>query len=203
MSSVYLRLLIFLPAILIPACASPSPAFRMMYSTYKLNKQGDNIQPWYTPFPIWNQSAVPYLVLLLLLDLHTHFWEGRWGGLVFPSLKEYSTVLDKNTLFRKMQLSWSKLLLILLFFLYLNNTFPQLELSNYSIIMHNKFRILKQCSLFFKNYAQAVIEIKIKLHSPKIWQPTPVFLPGESQGQGSLVGCRLWGRTESDTTEAT
>ena len=35
------------------------------------------------------------------------------------------------------------------------------------------------------------------------WQPTPVFLPGESQGQGSLVGCHLWGRTESDTTEAT
>ena len=30
------------------------------------------------------------------------------------------------------------------------------------------------------------------------WQPTPVFLPGESQGQGSLVGCHLWGRTESD-----
>ena len=35
------------------------------------------------------------------------------------------------------------------------------------------------------------------------WQPTPVFLPGASQGWGSLVGCRLWGRTESDTTEAT
>ena len=35
------------------------------------------------------------------------------------------------------------------------------------------------------------------------WQPTPVFLPGESQGLGSLVGCRLQGRTESDTTEAT
>ena len=34
-------------------------------------------------------------------------------------------------------------------------------------------------------------------------QPTPVFLPGESQGRGSLVGCRLWDRTESDTTEAT
>ena len=33
-------------------------------------------------------------------------------------------------------------------------------------------------------------------------QPTPVFLPGESQGQRSLVGCRLWGRTVSDTTEA-
>ena len=35
------------------------------------------------------------------------------------------------------------------------------------------------------------------------WQPTPVFLPGESQGRGSLVGCHLWGRTESDTTETT
>ena len=35
------------------------------------------------------------------------------------------------------------------------------------------------------------------------WQPTPVFLPGESQGRGSLGGCRLWGRTESDTTEVT
>ena len=35
------------------------------------------------------------------------------------------------------------------------------------------------------------------------WQPTPVFLPGESQGQGSLVGCQLWGHTESDTTEVT
>ena len=47
-----LRLLIFLPAILIAACASFIPAFCMMYSAYKLNKQGDNIQPWCTPFPI-------------------------------------------------------------------------------------------------------------------------------------------------------
>ena len=35
------------------------------------------------------------------------------------------------------------------------------------------------------------------------WQPTLAFLPGESQGWGSLVGCSLWGRTESDTTEET
>ena len=41
------------------------------------------------------------------------------------------------------------------------------------------------------------------MHWRRKWQPTPVFLPGESQGQGSLVGCDLWGRTESDTTEAT
>ena len=41
------------------------------------------------------------------------------------------------------------------------------------------------------------------LHWRRKWQPTPVFLPRESQGWGSLVGCHLWGRTESDTTEAT
>ena len=41
------------------------------------------------------------------------------------------------------------------------------------------------------------------MHWRRKWQPTPVFLPGESQGRGSLVGCRLWGLTESDTTEVT
>ena len=58
-SSAYLRLLIFHPEILTPACASSSQGFLMMYSAYKLNKQGDNIQPWYTPFPIWNWFVVP------------------------------------------------------------------------------------------------------------------------------------------------
>ena len=48
--------------------------------------------------------------------------------------------------------------------------------------------------ILFLSYSQ---KDKIK------WQPTPVFLPGESQGQWSLVGCRLWGRRESDTTEVT
>ena len=41
------------------------------------------------------------------------------------------------------------------------------------------------------------------MHWRRKWQPTPVFLPGESQGPGSLVGCGLWGRTESDTTKVT
>ena len=41
------------------------------------------------------------------------------------------------------------------------------------------------------------------MHWRRKWQPTPVFLPGESQGWGSLVGCRLWGHTESDTAGAT
>ena len=41
------------------------------------------------------------------------------------------------------------------------------------------------------------------MHWRRTWQPTPVFLPGESRGRGSLVGCRLWGRTELDTAEVT
>ena len=59
----YPRFFIFLPAILIPSCDSSSPAFRMMYSPYKFKKQGDNMQLWRTPFPIWNQSVVPCPVL--------------------------------------------------------------------------------------------------------------------------------------------
>ena len=41
------------------------------------------------------------------------------------------------------------------------------------------------------------------MHWRRRWQPTPAFLPGEAQGRGNLVGCRLWGHTELDTTEAT
>ena len=62
-SSAYLRLLIFLPAILIPDCASSSLVSCMMYSVYKLNKQSDNAQPWCTPLKILNQFIVPFLVL--------------------------------------------------------------------------------------------------------------------------------------------
>ena len=53
-SSAYLRLLIFLPEILIPACASSNLAIHTMHSANKLNNLGDDIQPWWTPFPIWN-----------------------------------------------------------------------------------------------------------------------------------------------------
>ena len=88
-SSAYQRLLMFLLAILIPACASFSPVFLMMYSAYKLNKQGDNIEPWCTPFPSWNQSAVP---CPLFLDLLTGFSGGRSGGFIFPSLEEISLI---------------------------------------------------------------------------------------------------------------
>ena len=84
-SSAYMKLLIFLQAILIPDCASSSPAFLMMYSAYKLNKQGDNIQPWHTPFPIWNQSVVPCLVLTVASWPANRFLKRqiRWSSIPF------------------------------------------------------------------------------------------------------------------------
>ena len=95
-SSAYVRLLIFLLAILIPACTSSSPAFLMMYSAYKLNKQGDNIQPWCTPFPIWNQSVVPCPVLTVAswpaVVLYSHLFQNFPQFIVIHTVKGFGIV---------------------------------------------------------------------------------------------------------------
>ena len=75
-----------------PACASSSPVFLMMYSAYKLNKQGDSIQPWCTPLPIWNQSVGPCPVLTVASWLAYRFLKRQVSGVVCPSLSEFSTV---------------------------------------------------------------------------------------------------------------
>ena len=96
-SSVYLRLLVFLPTIFIPACDSSFPAFCTMYSAHKLNKQGDNIQPCHTPFPILNQSVVPCAVLLITVASWSAYirflkrWV-RWSGIPM-SLRIFRTLL--------------------------------------------------------------------------------------------------------------
>ena len=92
-SSAYLRLLIFLPAILIPACASSSLAFHMMYSAYKLNKQGDNTQPWHNPFPIWNQSVVPCIYHSLCSRRTDNSKRKHNSGITKPTFKIFIRVL--------------------------------------------------------------------------------------------------------------
>ena len=92
-SSAYLRLLIFLPAILIPTCASSSPASLMMYTAYKLIKQGDNIQSWCTPFPIWNQSVVPCPVLTVAS---------------LPAYRFLRRQVRQSATKQKLQLSWKQ-----------------------------------------------------------------------------------------------
>ena len=82
-SSAYLRLLIFLLPILIPACASFSPVFLMMYSAFKLNRHSDNIQPWHTLLPVWNQSVVPCPILTVASWPAYRFLrrQVRWSGI--------------------------------------------------------------------------------------------------------------------------
>ena len=96
MSLAYLRLAVFVPEFLIPVCASSSPAFCMMYSAYKLNKQGDNTQPWHTPFSIWNQSIVLCAVLTVASWAVYRFLRKKKGTLVFPCLEEFSNTIPKK-----------------------------------------------------------------------------------------------------------
>ena len=79
----YAYLKLFLLAILIPACDSSSLTFHMMYSPHKWNKQSDNIQPWRTPFPIWNQSVVPCMLLTVASWPAYRFLrrQERWSGI--------------------------------------------------------------------------------------------------------------------------
>ena len=93
-SSAYLRLLIFLPAILIPAYDSSNPAFLMMYSAYKSNKQSNNIQPCRTAFPILNQSVVQCLVLAVVSWPTYKFLRRqiRWSGIPI-SLRIFHSLL--------------------------------------------------------------------------------------------------------------
>ena len=90
-SCAYLRLLIFLLAILIPACASSSLAFHMMYSAYKLNNQGGNIQPWCTPFPIWNQSIVPcpFCYFLTCIQVSQEAGKVMWYSRLFKNFPQF------------------------------------------------------------------------------------------------------------------
>ena len=93
-SSAYLRLLTFLPEILIPACDSSSLALHMMYSAYKLYKQGDRIQPWCIIFPIWNQPIVPCPVLTVASWPAYKFLKRqiRWSG-VSISFRSFHSLL--------------------------------------------------------------------------------------------------------------
>ena len=69
--------------------------------------------------------------------------------------------------------------------------------------MEEPGRLLSTGSLGVRHDWAASLSLFNFMHWKRKWQATPVFLPGESQGRESQVGCRLWGRTESDTTEAT
>ena len=78
----YLRVLIFLLELLIPACDSSSPAFYRLFSVWKLNKQSDSTEPCHVPLSIWSQSAAPCLVLTVTSWPAYRFLrrQVRWSG---------------------------------------------------------------------------------------------------------------------------
>ena len=94
----------FISSVLRNLCASSSLAFHMMYSTHKLNKKGDTIQPWCTPLPIWKQSIVPCHVLTIASWPAYRFLrrQVRWSGIpisfrifqfvVIHTIKDFSVV---------------------------------------------------------------------------------------------------------------
>ena len=96
----YLKLLIFLLAILTLAWALSNLEFLMMYYVYKLNKQGDNIQPWRIPWPILNQSIVPCLVVTVA-SWHVYRFlrrQVRWSGTPI-SLRIFHSLLWSTKVF--------------------------------------------------------------------------------------------------------
>ena len=90
----YLRLLIFLPAILIPDYVSSSLAFHMMYSVCKLNKRSDSKQPWHTPFLILNQSIVLCPVLTITSWPAYRFLrrQERWSGIPISGIFQFVAI---------------------------------------------------------------------------------------------------------------
>ena len=144
-SSAYLRLLMSLSSILILACNSSSPAFLMMCSAYRLNKQGENKQPCCTPFLIWNQSVVPYRVLTVASWSTNRFLrrQVRWSGIPM-SLRAFHS------------LSWNITKNIMFYILYINVIFswrtlihPSIWYNWYSLLVKKKREILSSSFSLF------------------------------------------------------
>ena len=190
----YLRLLIFLPAILIPACASSSPAFLGMYSAYKLNKQGDSRQPWHTPFPIWNQSVVLCPVLTVASWPAYRFLrrQVRWSGIPISSRIFQFVVVHEVKGFGIVNKAEVDV------FLEHSCFFDDpVDVGN---LISGSSDFLKPTwssgSSRFKycwSLAWRTLSITVLVWQRRQWQPTSVLLPGKSLGQWSLVGCSPWG----------
>ena len=160
----------------------------MMYSACKLNNQGHNIQPWNTPFPIWNQTVVPCPVLTCIqifqeagkVIWYSHLFKNFPQFVVIHTVKGYGIVNKAEV-----------------------DVFLEKAMAPHSSTLAWEIPWTEECGGLQSMGSGRVGSLFTYMHWRRKLHPTPLFLPGESQGQGSLVGCRLWGCTESDTTEAT
>ena len=159
-----------------------------MYSAYKLNKQGDNIQPWGTSFPIWNQSVVLCPVLTVASWPPYRFLKRqvRWSGIPI-SFRIFHRCIQVN--------NYNKIVRLIIEL--------SLLLSGKSHGWEEPGRLQSMGLRRVRHDWATSLSLFTFMNWRRKWQPTPVFLPGESQAWGSLMGCRLRGRTESNTTEVT
>ena len=96
-SSAYLRLLVFLLVVLIPACASSTPAFQMTCSAYKLNKYSDTIQTFHTPFLTWKQSVCcsmsgPNCCFLFCIQISQEAGKVFWCSPLFKNILQFIVI---------------------------------------------------------------------------------------------------------------
>ena len=120
------------------------------------------------------------------------FWMGPYGSYPIPSPLLYIKGILCHLIYRPVDLQSEKAMA------------PHCSTLAWKISwMEEPGGLQSMGSLRVRHHWATSLSLFTFMHLRRKWHPTPVFLPGESQGQGSLVGCRLWGRTESDTTEAT
>ena len=138
-----------------------------------------------------------------------HAWNLDWSSIlhmVIYMFQCYSLISSHTSLFHRVQKS---VLYICVSFAVLHNILEKAMATHSSSLawkipwMEEPGRLQSMLLLWVGHNWAALISLFTFMHWRRKWQPTPVFLPGESQGQGNLVGCRLRGRTESDTTEVT
>ena len=130
-------------------------------------------------------------------------WRGRWEGGSGWGIHVYPWMIHVNVWQKPLQ--YCKVISLQLI-----KKKDTIKTEDHEASERRNWQVYINQTTHMKNLKELFMQISKKkkqllkiMNWRRKWQPTPVFLPGESQGQRSLVGCRLWGRTELDTPEAT
>ena len=135
-----------------------------------------------------------------------------WQYCIFPFFHQYFSIifiLKGFTMYNKYFLSWKYTVTKCCYIQNLSVKSEKVMAPHSSTLawkipwMEEPGRLQSMGSLRVGHDWATLLSLFTFMHWRRKWQPTPVFLPGESQGLGSLVGCHLWDRTELDTTEVT
>ena len=145
---------------------------------------------------IQKQFSHPYMTIGKTIALTIRTFVGKLMSLLFNMPRFVIVFLPKS---KPLLISWLQSLSTVI----LETKKIKSALNTYNPWMEEPGRLQSMGSLRVGHNWATSLSLFTFMHWRRKWQPTPVFLPGESQGQQSLVACRLWGHTESDTTEAT